>query len=156
MSVEHYSVENYQLEDSIGFLVQQVKNVLGSSLDKELAGLGISWAQWKVLMRVHYGVAKTAADLCRCIETDTGSMTRMVDRLEEKGFLRRARDEADRRIVNLYLTEAGLALVPAMLDAVVKVLNFHLRDFTAEEVVLLKSMLRRIVASTDECPGREA
>jgi len=68
--------------------------------------------------------------------------------------LRRARDEADRRVVNLYLTEAGLALVPAMLDAVVKVLNVHLRDFTSDEVALLKSMLRRIVANSSECPDK--
>jgi DNA-binding MarR family transcriptional regulator len=147
MSYTHYTVDNYQMDDSIGWLASQVKSVLGGSLNGELADLGISYPQWKVLMRVHNELGMTSAKLCRCMETDTGSMTRMIDRLEEKGFLRRVRSETDRRVVKLELTEAGRALVPAMLSAVVNVLNHHLRDFTPEEVVLLKALLRRVIAN---------
>jgi DNA-binding MarR family transcriptional regulator len=146
MAYTHYTVDNYQMDDSIGYLTSQVKAVLGGSLNSQLADLGISYPQWKVLMHVHNERGFTAAELCRCLETDTGSMTRMIDRLEEKGFLRRVRSETDRRVVKLELTDAGRALVPAMLNAVVNVLNHHLRDFTPDEVALLKSLLRRVVA----------
>lgn len=147
MSHVHYTVDNYQLEDSIGWLTNQVKVVLSASLNSELADLGISYAQWRVLMRIYSEQGVTAAELCRCMESDTGSMTRMVDRLEEKGFLRRVRSDVDRRVVKLELTDAGRALVPAMLDAVVTVLNHHLRDFTPDEVKSLKSLLRRMIHS---------
>jgi DNA-binding MarR family transcriptional regulator len=147
MGVQHYSVETYHVETSIGYLLQQVRTAMGDSLDAELADLGISWAQWKVLICIHFGDKPTSANLCRILEMDTGSMTRMLDRLEEKKLIQRNRCVQDRRVIYISLTDAGKAMVPEMLDAVVKVMNYLLVDFSAEEVTLFKSMLRRILAN---------
>ncbi|MBV8464606.1 MAG: MarR family transcriptional regulator [Burkholderiales bacterium] len=152
MGVKHYSVETYHVENSIGYLLQQVRTCLGDTLNDELADLGISWAQWKVLIRIHFGDKPTSANLCRGLEMDTGSMTRMLDRLEEKGLISRNRCIHDRRVIYLALTDAGRAMVPDMLEAVVTVLNDLLEDFSVEEVELFKSMIRRILANAEKRP----
>jgi DNA-binding MarR family transcriptional regulator len=133
-----------------------VRTALGDSLDTELADLGISWALWKVLIRIHFGNKPTSANLCRGLEMDTGSMTRMLDRLEEKGLIERNRCVQDRRVIYLSLTDAGKAMVPDMLEAVVKVLNYLLVDFSEEEVALFKSMLRRILANAEKLKAAES
>jgi len=149
MKPTFYSADSYVIGDSIGFLIGQAQLRLHDALNAELAPTGISWPQWKVLMHVYYKRAETAADLSRCTANDTGSMTRMVDRLEEKGFLRRVRSEADRRQVKLELTDAGRALMPTMVQAVVDVLNNQLEGFDQAELDLFKSFLRRMVSNAD-------
>ncbi len=48
-----------------------------------------------------------AAELSRVMSYDSGSMTRLLDRLEKKGFIVRTRSDADRRMVKLELTQQG-------------------------------------------------
>lgn len=146
-SLIHYTGETYRPEESIGFLLTRVKNVLINSLDADLQPLDLTGPQWAILMRVANGCGRTAADLCRDGSYDTGSMTRMLDRLEEKGFVRRERSTEDRRVVQLALTEQGEALLPQLRQMGADMLNRHLVGFTADEVELLKTLLRRMIAN---------
>ena len=75
----------------IGLLVARARSALLTGLDGELEPFGLTGAQFAVLKNVADGIASTAADLCRTMHYDTGSMTRMLDRLEEKSVLRRER-----------------------------------------------------------------
>jgi DNA-binding MarR family transcriptional regulator len=144
-----YTVASYRMNDSVGYLLAQVRARLSNAVDAELAGYDITAAQWGTLMRIASGACATAADLCRNGGCDTGSMTRMLDRLEEKGLIRRVRSTEDRRIVNIELTEAGRALYPKLLPIAVKVLNHHMRDFSRDELETLKALLRRILANAE-------
>ena len=142
-----YSGDNYRPEDSVGLLIGLVRSQMMASLDDELADLGLTGAQLPVLHWICQSQEATAATLCRSIGSDTGSMTRMLDRLEEKGFVRRVRSQADRRVVRLELTAAGKALRPMITPRVVKVLNRSLAGFSRQELETLKGLLRRILAN---------
>jgi len=144
-----YSVEGYQAEESLGFYIGSVRSRMINALDVKLAPLGLTSAQWLVLVRVQARPGCTAAELCRCTNTDTGSMTRMIDRLEEKGFIRRVRSQEDRRVVHLEMTEAGKALYPQVIPPVVDLLNAHLQGFSQEELDTLIGFLKRIVANNE-------
>jgi len=143
-----YTAENYQPEDSLGRLIADVSGRLLAAFDDEMTGLGITGAQWVILMRIANGCASTAAELCRFSRYDTGSMTRMLDRLEEKGLVRRVRSHKDRRVIHLELTEAGRDLYPLLPPVAIKVLNAHLKGFTRDELDLLKSFLNRMRANS--------
>jgi DNA-binding MarR family transcriptional regulator len=71
-------------------------------------------------------------------------MTRMLDRLEAKGLVRRTRSPDDRRLVNLELTQAGKAAYPRLRQISMQVLNRSLRDFTQEEAKTLQNLLQRV------------
>ena len=66
----------------IGYLVTGVRTRMMQEMDACLTPHGLTGAQFIILRRIAEGVATTAADLCRVLEYDTGSMTRMLDRLE--------------------------------------------------------------------------
>lgn len=144
-----YTPENYNPEDSIGRLIAEASRQILAALDEELLhrGTGITAAQWAILMRVSRGCASTAAELCRYSRYDTGSMTRMLDRLEEKGLIHRERSSKDRRITLLELTEAGRDLLPQLPPVAIKVLNAHLKGFSQAELDQLKGFLNRIRAN---------
>jgi DNA-binding MarR family transcriptional regulator len=144
-----YSVESYTPEESVGYLVARVRASLFAAVDREMAPLGVSAAQFVILMNLAQQRASCAADLAREQSTDTGSMTRMIDRLVRKGHLRRVRDPADRRVVRLELTESGRSLARKLPPVAVKVLNQHLRGFSKGEFEQLKTFLRRMLANAD-------
>ena len=142
-----YTVANYSTDESVGKLIGMVRARLMAALDDELTDLGLTGAQLPILHWITRTPEATGATLCRCIGTDTGSMTRMLDRLEEKGFIRRVRSQADRRVLHLELTAAGKALMPLITPKVVKVLNQHLAGFSNKDLETLKRLLRRILAN---------
>jgi DNA-binding MarR family transcriptional regulator len=92
---------------SVGYLMGRARASLLSGLDAELARFGLSGMQFAVLKHVAEGSARTAADLCRFMQYDTGAMTRILDRLEEKALVRRERSREDRRTVVLRVTASG-------------------------------------------------
>ena len=139
-----YTSENYSLEDSLGRLIADVSRRLQAAIDVELAGMGmdITAAQWGILMRIANGCGSTAAQLCRFTHYDTGSMTRMLNRLEAKGFIRRVRSQTDRRVVLLEVTAAGKALKPMITQRMVEIMNRFLIGFQRQDLEQLKSLLQ--------------
>jgi DNA-binding MarR family transcriptional regulator len=132
-------------EMGVGFLVGRARTALLTSLDTELEPFGLTGAQFSVLKNVAEGRAQTAADLCRTLHYDTGSMTRMLDRLEEKAVVRRERCTEDRRVVFLRMTSTGTALLPQLQAAAERVLSRHLAGFSLEDVDNLKLYLERMI-----------
>jgi MarR family transcriptional regulator, multiple antibiotic resistance protein MarR len=130
---------------AVGHLVGRARSAMLAGLDAELERFGLTGAQFAVLKYVADGIADTAADLCRTLHYDTGSMTRMLDRLEEKSVLRRERCTEDRRVVYLLITETGHELLPQLREAALYVLARHLRGFSAEETTKLKQYLIRMI-----------
>jgi DNA-binding MarR family transcriptional regulator len=76
---------------------------------------------------------------------DTGAMTRIVDRLEGKGLVRRERSREDRRAVVLRLAPSGRAQLPRLAAAAARVLEEHLAGFNGTEIEALKSYLGRMI-----------
>jgi DNA-binding MarR family transcriptional regulator len=146
-----YDTATYEPRKGIGQLLHRVRTEMLIAVDRELAAdeqlaaMEVTSAQFIILVTLSVGLAKSASDLCKGISYDAGAMTRMIDRLEEKGLLRRSRDPGDRRLVNLELTEKGNAALPRMRDSSMRVLNRFLQGFTKAEARQLESFLTRML-----------
>ena len=130
---------------SVGYLMGRARASLLSGLDTELARFGLSGMQFAVLKHIGEGSARTAADLCRFMQYDTGAMTRILDRLEHKGLMRRERSREDRRAVVLRLAPSGRTQMPRLSAAARRVLEAHLAGFSNTEIEALKSYLARMI-----------
>ncbi|MFL6604169.1 MAG: MarR family winged helix-turn-helix transcriptional regulator [Steroidobacteraceae bacterium] len=146
-----YDAATYEPRRGIGHLMHRVRTEMLAAVDRELAAdeelgpMEVTSAQFIIIATLSMGVAKSASDLCKGISYDAGAMTRMIDRLEEKGLLRRSRDPDDRRLVNLELTEKGSASLPRMRDVSMRVLNRFLQGFTKAEARQLEAYLIRML-----------
>jgi MarR family transcriptional regulator, multiple antibiotic resistance protein MarR len=154
---EIYDSANFQPRKTIGSLLSRVKVAMLAALDealaadKRLAPLELSSAQWIVIASLAAdGERKSAADLCKVISYDAGAMTRMLDRLEAKGLIRRDRSPEDRRLVHLTLTEEGQAAYPRMREVSMAVQNRFLRDFSRAEARQLEGLLTRMLENGQE------
>ncbi len=126
-------------------LINRVRVELIDALDRELLKFDISAAQLIVLASVANQEAGSASGLCKSISYDPGAMTRMIDRLQQKGLLRRVPNLEDRRATNLELTAAGRALYPQLVAAKETVQAQFLRGFSKDDVRLLESLLNRML-----------
>ena len=125
--------------------MNRVRAELLAAMDHELEPFDVTSAQYIIMGHLVYNLADSASGLCKGIVYDPGAMTRMVDRLEAKGLIRRVRSEDDRRAVKLELTDEGRALFPKMRVKVIGVQNHLLRGFTRAEARQLESLLQRVV-----------
>ena len=138
--------------ESVGYLIKLANQMLLRNLDAQLQPYDLTAPQWVPLLVLSNGHADTVAGCARKIGVDTGAMTRMLDRLEAKGFARRSRSEGDRRVVNVELTKAGREIVKLIPPTICRVLNRHLRGFSEEEFETFKDLLRRFLANADYSP----
>ena len=142
-----YAIETFRPSQGIGAYIGRARRTIVEAIDQELAPLGISHAQWIVVMLLGDGAAATAAELCKILIYNPGAMTRLLDRLARKGVLRRVRTRDDRRTVRLELTAEGRKLYPRILEALVQVFNRLLHGFSRSEVRRLQQLLKRMVAN---------
>ena len=143
-----YDARTFEPQRSLGRLLGRVKMEMGEAIDRELAPFDISAAQFVILVALATGEADSASALCKGISYDPGAMTRMIDRLEQKGLIRRSDHPDDRRRVGLELTAEGKAVYPKLLAATVTVQNRFLRGFSKTEVRQLESLLKRMLANS--------
>ncbi len=144
-----YAAKRYVSQDSPVYLMNQLRTKYIATLDSALAEQDITAAQWGILRMIFDGRGNTAAALCRHYGYDTGSMTRMIDRLADKGLIQRERCGRDRRQVLLALTADGEKMVESGAFKVVAALNHYLAGFNRDEVELLTNFLRRMLSNAD-------
>lgn len=88
-------------------------------------------------------------------------MTRLLDKLEEQGLVRRRRNPANRRVVEVWITAGGIALVRRLADAVRTCGRHQLGHLDRRTLVRLIDLLRRARdphdhAATDAWPGNRS
>ena len=154
---EIYDLATYQPSRSIGALLSRVRVEMLAALDRELAAdrslesLGMSAAQYIIIASLAGPQEpKSAADLCKGLSYDAGAMTRMLDRLEAKGLIRRSRSLEDRRLMNLELTDAGRAAYPRMREISLLIANRFLHGFSKAEARQLEVLLSRMLENAGD------
>lgn len=145
-SLRESSVE-YRIDDSLGYLMRQIVGLSSAAIDERMAAYDLTDAQWKPLLMIRQGKCRTAAEFSRVACADAGAVTRLLDRVEAKGLVRRVRSQADRRVVHLELTDKGVEAADVVPQVIAGVIDVLLAGFTDDESVQLKSMLKRVLVN---------
>jgi DNA-binding MarR family transcriptional regulator len=142
-----YKADEIQLTSSLGYYLTKARNVLVERTDRAVKPLGLTAQQIGVILMLSSRRASTPFELSRAMSYDSGSMTRLLDRLEKKGFVVRTRSDADRRMVKLELTPQGHEAARQLPSLGAAVLNEQLRGFSADEHATLIDLLGRFIAN---------
>ncbi|HXE19243.1 MarR family winged helix-turn-helix transcriptional regulator [Castellaniella sp. UC4442_H9] len=135
------------LDRNVGLLIRQLHTLIHQVINQMAGPLGLTSHQWRPLLLISYKGIDTPAELARALCIDTGAVTRALDRLVAKGFVRRERASDDRRVVKIVLTDAGVAASSQILPIIAETLNLHLQGFSDDEFRMLLSLLRRMIAN---------
>jgi len=144
-----------ELSNSLAPLLNQVRMAMLSGVDQEflsdveVAQLEVTAAQFVIIANLLKGHANSACELCKFMDYDRGAMSRMIDRLETKGLIKRVALAHTRRTVALEVTEAGKAAFPKMQACLNKVVNRLLKGVTKTQVREVEKTLRRMLANSE-------
>ncbi|KPC32578.1 MarR family transcriptional regulator [Pseudomonas syringae pv. cilantro] len=147
--MKHFSPENFD-STLIGLLVGRTNALKDRTLDKYLLPYDVTFAQFKVLIIIAQFATDTPVELCRHLSLDSGSMTRMLDRLEQKELIVRARSATDRRQVRLALTGQGQKLSDLLPQIGADAMNEIFAPLDAEEVASLQRILTKVLVAADD------
>jgi MarR family transcriptional regulator, transcriptional regulator for hemolysin len=95
--------------EKLGFLLHDATRLMRRRFDLRAAAHGLSSAQWRLLARLVKEEGATQARLSELLEIEPISVSRLIDRMEEGGWVERRADPADRRARNVYATAKGRA-----------------------------------------------
>jgi DNA-binding MarR family transcriptional regulator len=144
-----YVKGSWKRENSFGYLMRRVVQMMVGVVDKRLGSHGLTQAQWTPMFMISNGECNTLAALSRDLQLDAGALTRTLDRLEAKGLCKRERSTEDRRVVHLSLTAQGDAAIGPVPGVLCDVSNALLDGFSQEEWQTLMVLLRRIVVNAE-------
>ena len=148
-----YDPESMDLHANLAPLIGQVRMAVLSGVDqeflrdKEVASLEVTAAQFTIIANVLKGRATLACELCTFMDYDRGAMSRMIDRLETKGLLRRVPLPHTRRTMALEVTAAGKAAFPKMQACLARVVNRLLKGLTKTQVRGVEKTLKQKLAN---------
>ncbi len=93
------------------FALGELQRLLRVYADKEAARFGITRAQWAVLAKVERSEGMKQTELAELMEMQPITLTRLIDKLCDAGWIERRSDASDRRVNRLYLRKAGRQLL---------------------------------------------
>ena len=106
-------------ERPIGLHLAQVQKTVARAFNEALAEAGGTVPVWLVLHSIARGSPGSQLHIARSVGIEGPTLTRHLDGLEEAGLVARRRDPADRRAVQVELTEIGEELHGRLLQAVI-------------------------------------
>ena len=139
-----YTKDIFGPDCSLGFLARRLHQSAQGALEPIFAEAGPSMTQWSAMVSIWFGRANTCADLARDLAHDTGATTRLVDTLEQQGWVTRTRATDDRRVVKLMLTPAGTAVTLRCRDLAIDYWNRVLADWERSEVEMLIALMQKL------------
>jgi DNA-binding MarR family transcriptional regulator len=138
---------DYLISGGLSHLVNAVRNAVFMALEHELAPLDLTASQFVVVIGAMRGRARTINEFCQFAGIDAGPMSRLLDRLEAKDIVRRVRDSADRRQVNVELTVKGRALYPQVMGTITRVNRQFLAGFSSTDASQFQILMQRLLAN---------
>ena len=98
------------LDRQLCFALYSASRALTRAYGPLLEPLGITYPQYVVFLALWERDGRPVHELGTCLGLDSGTLTPLLKRLEERGLVERRRDREDERVVKIYLTADGKAL----------------------------------------------
>jgi MarR family transcriptional regulator, transcriptional regulator for hemolysin len=93
------------------FTLGELQRLMRAYADKAGARYGITRAQWAVLAKVERTEGMKQTELAEQMEMQPITLTRLIDKLCDAGWIERRGDDTDRRVNRLYLKDAAKPLL---------------------------------------------
>ena len=144
-------------ERYFGFLVSDVARLLRTEFDRRVRDFGLTRSQWLALTRIYRQPGCTQSELAETMEMEKGSAGRLIDRLEDNGFVVREADPADRRVKRIHLTPEAEAIERTMRRIARQTIHEALsdleeaeRDKAVELLITVKARLQEMLQNSNQ------
>jgi DNA-binding MarR family transcriptional regulator len=104
------------LEAHLGYWLRRVSNAVSASFSRSLQEKQTSVAEWVLLRYLHDRGQATPGELAEALTMTRGAISKIIDKLQAKGWIRSRINPEDNRIQLLSLTVVGRRVVPQLAE----------------------------------------
>jgi DNA-binding MarR family transcriptional regulator len=130
-----------------GYRLADNSRQLRRLFDARVRNLGLTGPQARLLLALERNPGENQVFYAERLEIEPITLTRIIDRLEDAGWVKRQSDPADRRARILHLTDKSRGIVIALRASVEALFDDMLEGFDADERASFAQMLDRIAAN---------
>ena len=130
------------LINEIGLEVRTYQNAQDAFDEAATERLGINRSDGRALDIIERHRQMTAGELAKESGFSTGAITTLLDRLETSGYVRRVRDDADRRRVLVELTDEARRRTREIWGPIAEASTAGLARYSNEELLFIRDFLR--------------
>ena len=124
----------------------QIRKYYANILNEYMKDVKLSSNEISILIMLSNNQSiTTSAQLYVLLGVSKGLVSRSVEHLISSGYLLSKRDEDDRRIVHLYLSEEGQQIVCRINKEVTKINEKLLADISEEEIEQMEKKMTKII-----------
>jgi DNA-binding MarR family transcriptional regulator len=136
-----------RLDDLLPYLMNRLVGRLNQNLGERLRRRGHSFQDWRVLavLAAHDGI--TLSQLAEATVIPQPTVSRLVARLERRGFLRRRPGARDSRFIHAWITPRGRAAYRRMLPLAVEEYRGAIAGFDRSETEWLRRATLRMIGN---------
>ncbi len=129
-------------EENIGLLIHDVARLLRVLYDRQMSSIGLTRSQWWLLTYLFFKDGINQSELAILMDMEKAPLSRLLDRMEKKGWVIRKNENKDRRTKNIYLSESIKPLISSMRDKAAEYRSESLSILTDKERNKLKDILQ--------------
>ena len=124
--------------------IGETAHALRKAFDRRAVGLGVTRAQWKVMFRLERQPGLRQIELADMLDIEPITLSRIVDRLEEAGFVERVADPADRRAWRLHVTAKAQPLIEKLHAVADEMIAEAFAGIEPDEIAITRKVLGRV------------
>ena len=138
--------ETTSLEIHLGYWLRRVSNEVSGGFARALQEKQASVAEWVVLGQIHEHPEIRPAELADSLGLTRGAVSKVLDKLEQKKWIRRKTLQTDTRSQRLYLTTRGRRALPVLAEIADRNDARFFDCLTLKERRALEKLLRKLTA----------
>lgn len=132
---------------SLGYRIKLLSQVISRKFQDRLEPFGLTVFHWVVLCCLWQEDGLATSALGERLQQVGGTLTGVIDRMEERGLVRRERDTRDRRIWRIWLTEAGRDLEKVLPPIAIEIREQAMAGIAIPDREVLSSLIDRAIAN---------
>jgi DNA-binding MarR family transcriptional regulator len=139
----------------LGWEIAETHRMLRRHYDRRAAALGVTSAQWRVLVWLSREPGLKQVELAERLDVEPITAGRTIDRLEEAGLVARRHDPVDRRAWRLFLTDKAQPILERLRLRAEDIAKEVFAGLAIAELEAMRAQLARIRENVSAIEGAE-
>lgn len=138
------SQDYFDPEETIGFLLWDANRAIARTFSDRIARHGITMGLWPFLRALWVNDGLTQRELSEYVRMKGPTTVAALNKLEDRGLVRRATNKSDARKINVFLTPEGRKIYRELIPDVEAVNRQVLQSLSAADQEIFKDLIKRV------------
>lgn len=137
----------FNLDKWVGHITENAIKQISEAFGRKLQDSGITRIQWIALYYVKAKKRISQRELSNLMNVQDSSAGRLIDRLERDGLIERERNDIDRRVIYITLSDMGDKLISDLMLIGIKFNNDLVAGIDEEELIIYERVLKKMISN---------